>query len=157
MRATRSLAVVGNLISGPFYANTQVPFGISLPEWRTLRLIYDAPGITQTEIADASAQHIMTLSRAVRQLTKKGLVEGRVDPDDRRRTQLYATDLGGEMAVEMKRREAVQVRHIIDGITDDEAADLVRILDKLIDHVRTHERPPPPPASRDWRAVIGER
>lgn len=154
LRATRAITVFSNLVSTPFYANSQVPFGVSLPEWRALREIQDHPGITQTEIAERTAQHIMTLSRSVRQLTRKGLVEGRVDPDDRRRTQLYTTESGSEMAAEMKRREAVQVHHIISGITDAEADELIRIVDKLIEHVRTTERPVPPPVSRDWRALV---
>jgi hypothetical protein len=58
------------------------------------------------------------------------------------------------MAREMKHREAVQVRHIIDGITDEEVEALVRIVDKLTDHVRTTERPAPPAASRDWRGIV---
>ncbi|HEX6195370.1 MAG TPA: MarR family winged helix-turn-helix transcriptional regulator [Jiangellaceae bacterium] len=154
VRVTRTLIVLANLISAPYYVNTQEPFGITLPEWRALREICEHPGITQTEIAEQTAQHIMTLSRSVRQLTNKGLIDGRVDPDDRRRTHLHPTPLAAEMAAEMRHREAVQVRHIVDGITDDEADQLVRIVDKLIDHVRTSERPDAPPASRDWRAII---
>lgn len=151
---TRALIVLTNLIGAPFYVNTQVPFGITLPEWRALRLIYEVPGISQTEIAEDSAQHIMTLSRSVRQLSRKGLVEGRTDPDDRRRTRLFTTPIGSEMAMEMKHREAVQVRHIINGISNDEVEDLARIVAKLTEHVRTTERPPPPPASRDWRGIV---
>lgn len=154
VEATRSITVFTNLVSAPFYANSQVVFGISLPEWRTLREIHARPGVTQTEIAELTAQHIMTLSRSVRQLTKKGLIEGEVDLDDRRRTQLFATSSGTDLAAEMQRREAIQVRHIIGGISDDEADELVRIVDKLIAHVRTTERPSPPPVSRDWRAII---
>lgn len=154
LQATRAITVFTNLVSTPFYANSQVPFGISLPEWRTLREIHTHPGITQTEIAERTAQHIMTLSRSVRQLTRKALVEGRVDPDDRRRTQLFTTRSGSEMAAEMQRREAVQVRHIISGISNEEVDQLIRIVDKLIAHVRTTERPVPPPVSRDWRAII---
>lgn len=154
LRVTRSLIVLANLVSAPYYINTQVPFGVSLPEWRALREICDHPGISQTEIAEQTAQHIMTLSRSVRQLTKKGLIEGRVDPDDRRRTRLFTSPLGQEMAIEMKHREAVQTRHIIDGITGDEADELARIVGKLIDHVRTSDRPDPPEASRDWQAIL---
>lgn len=154
LRATRAITVFSNLVSVPFYANSQVPFGISLPEWRALREIHNDPGITQAEMADRTAQHIMTVSRSVRQLTRKALVEGRVDPDDRRRTQLFTTQLGGEMAAEMEHREAVQVRHIVAGISADEAEQLIRIVDKLIRHVRTTERPTPPPVSRDWRAIV---
>ena len=154
VRVTRSATVLVNLVSAPFYTNSQVPYGISLPEWRALREISAHPGITQTEIAEQTAQHIMTLSRAVRHLTKLGLIEGHVDPDDRRRTRLYTTELGEEMAIEMQHREGVQARHIVDGITPDEVDELLRIVAKLVHHVRTSERPPPPPASRDWRAAI---
>jgi DNA-binding MarR family transcriptional regulator len=154
IRVTRSLTVLSNLVSAPFYVNTQVPFGISLPEWRALREIGEHPGISQTEIAEQTAQHIMTLSRSVRQLTRKGLIEGRVDPDDRRRTQLFTTELGQELAVEMIHREGVQTRHIVDGITTDEVDELRRIIAKLVDHIRTSERPAPPKASRDWRKII---
>jgi DNA-binding MarR family transcriptional regulator len=154
VRVTRSLSVLMNLVSAPFYVNTQVPFGISLPEWRALREVCDHPGTTQTDIAERSAQHIMTLSRSVRQLTRKGLIEGEVDPDDRRRTQLFPTRLGEEMAREMKHREGVQTRHIVDGITHDEVEELQRIIAKLVHHVRTSERPAPPAASRDWRTII---
>lgn len=154
VHVTRSLIVLSNLVSAPFYVNTQVPFGISLPEWRALREICDHPGITQTEIADQTAQHIMTLSRSVRQLVRKGLIEGRIDPADRRRTQLFTTDLGQEMALEMKHREGVQTRHIVDGITREEVDELRRIIAKLVDHVRTSDRPQPPEASRDWRSIV---
>lgn len=154
LRATRAVTVFSNLVSTPFYVNSQVPFGVSLPEWRALREIHRQPGITQTEIAERTAQHIMTLSRAVRQLTTKSLIEGRVDPEDRRRTQLFTTETGAAMATEMERREAVQVSHIMTGITEGEADELIRIVDKLIEHVRSTERPVPPPVSRDWRAIV---
>lgn len=154
VRVTRSLTVLSNLVSAPFYVNTQVPFGISLPEWRALREICEHPGITQTEIADQTAQHIMTLSRSVRQLLRKGLIHGEVDPNDRRRTQLFTTRLGEELSQEMQHREGIQTRHIVDGVTADEVDELQRIVAKLVHHVRTSERPDPPAASRDWRAII---
>jgi DNA-binding MarR family transcriptional regulator len=154
IRVTRALTVLSNLVSAPFYVNTQVPFGISLTEWRALREIGAQPGITQTEIAEQTAQHIMTLSRSVRQLIRKGLIEGRVDPDDRRRTQLFTTDLGQELTDEMIHREGVQTRHIVNGIAPEEVDELSRIVAKLVHHVRNSERPAPPEASRDWRTII---
>jgi DNA-binding MarR family transcriptional regulator len=157
LRAARELIVLSNMISAPFFVNTQVPFGVTISEWRALRHVCEHPGITQSEIAEESAQSIMTLSRAVGQLMRKRLVEGRTDPDDRRRTLLFATDLGYEMTSEISRREAIQARHAFAPLTESELAVLRSLVDRITSHIRTSTRPNPPPASRDWKAMIEER
>jgi DNA-binding MarR family transcriptional regulator len=68
--------------------------GGSIREVRVLRIIDDYPGIGFAEIVRATRLDRSLVSRLIQSLLKQGLIERRGAPDDARRYELHATELG---------------------------------------------------------------
>ncbi|WP_246533800.1 MarR family winged helix-turn-helix transcriptional regulator [Microbacterium flavescens] len=85
------------------------------------------------EIADAVGVDQPRASRLVQQAFGLGLVRREADPDDARRTRVALTDAGAALVRGFRgeRREAIDTA--LAGFTDDERADLARLLTKLAD------------------------
>ncbi|MHC2998366.1 MarR family winged helix-turn-helix transcriptional regulator [Microbacterium sp. HJ5] len=85
------------------------------------------------EIADAVGVDQPRASRLVQQAAQLGLVRREADPDDARRTRVALTDAGTALVRGFRgeRREAVDTA--LAGFTDDERAELARLLTKLAD------------------------
>lgn len=143
-----------NIISSHFYARTEVPFGISLSEWRVLRSVILSAGTAQTEIASWEGLNVMNVSRAVAGLKRKGLVEIRQDPSDRRRTMLFPTERGADIGLEIAERERLVYDHVFDLLSDEELAQLDGLLGRVNEALRERTLPDPPAPTRDWAAVL---
>ena len=85
------------------------------------------------EIADAVGVDQPRASRLVQQAVQLDLVRREADPDDARRTRVALTDAGTRLVRGFRgeRREAVDAA--LAGFTDDERAELARLLTKLAD------------------------
>ncbi len=143
-----------NMISGCYFHRTERPFRVSLPEWRVLRSVILTPGIAQGEVATSEGLNVMNVSRAVAGLRRKGLIDVEADPEDRRRTMLSATDTGRELGADIADRERLVYEHVFSVLSQDEVQRLDELLDRVNSSLRTTPLPDPPPASRDWAAVI---
>jgi DNA-binding MarR family transcriptional regulator len=64
------------------------PYGVRVPEWRVLGLLYSRRGLSMSEVADAAAIDPTTLSRTVAQLVKSSLVVRLSRVGDKRVTRL---------------------------------------------------------------------
>ena len=85
------------------------------------------------EIAEAVGVDQPRASRLVQQAVQLGLVRREVDPEDARRSRVAVTDAGAALARGFRgeRREAIDTA--LAGFTDEERADLARLLTKLAD------------------------
>lgn len=85
------------------------------------------------EIADAVGVDQPRASRLVQQAVQLDLVRREADPDDARRTRVALTDAGTRLVRGFRgeRREAIDAA--LSGFTDDERAELARLLTKLAD------------------------
>ncbi|NNC80566.1 MAG: winged helix-turn-helix transcriptional regulator [Acidimicrobiales bacterium] len=145
-----------NMITGHFYRRTEQPLGVSLPEWRVLRSVLLHPGTSQGEVAGLEGLNVMNVSRAVAGLRRKGLVDVQPDPEDRRRTMLSATEVGEGIGADIATREGMVYEHVFSVLSRDEVEHLDEVLDRVNEALREVALPDPPPASRDWAAVIEE-
>lgn len=108
---------------------------LTLAQSRALIHIDRNPGIRQVELAERLEVQPITLARLVDQLENSGLAERRPHPCDRRAYQLYTTPaadrylkgLGG--ILDGIREDAFA------GLTEDEQAALLRILEKINDNL----------------------
>lgn len=150
------LHAFSNMVSSTFYQRTEVPFGISLPEWRVLQEVIASPGASQGEVAAAHGLNVMTVSRAVSGLVRKGLVDALTDPTDRRRRLLEATQLGIEIGVDIAERASLMYGHIFDALSHEELETLDVLIGKVNDVLRQRNFPELPDASRDWADVLRE-
>ncbi|HAN25484.1 MAG: MarR family transcriptional regulator [Microbacterium sp.] len=87
--------------------------------------------LTVSEIAEAVGVDQPRASRLVQQCVDLGLVRREADPDDARRTRIVVTEQGRTLArgFRIDRREAVETA--LAAFTDDERAELARLLAKL--------------------------
>ena len=89
--------------------------------------------LTVSELGDAVGVDQPRASRLVQQGVELGLVRREADPDDARRTRIALTDQGRAIVRGFRgeRREAVD--SALAAFTDDERAELARLLVKLAD------------------------
>ena len=67
------------------------PYDISNEQGLLLKYVYDTPGVTQTQIAEDLNKDKTTITRMVDTLVKKGKLERKVSPEDRRAFHIYIT------------------------------------------------------------------
>jgi DNA-binding MarR family transcriptional regulator len=88
------LAVLANAVSRAIAQRYEAEFGLSIPEWRVMALLGAEPGLTASEVAEATPMDKVAVSRAVRSLVAAGRVRATADRDDARRQRLALTPAG---------------------------------------------------------------
>ncbi len=88
------LAVLANAVSRAFAARYEAEFGLTIPEWRVMALLGASPGLTATEVAEATPMDKVAVSRAVRGLSDAGRLRATADGADGRRQKLALTPAG---------------------------------------------------------------
>ena len=76
---------------------SEAGLGLTPGEGRTLSHAFRAGGVRQNVLAERMGVEAMTLSGALDRLEARGLIERRVDPDDRRAKTVHLTTAGEEM------------------------------------------------------------
>ena len=130
------LAVLANAVSRAIARRYEDEFGLSIPEWRVMALLGVSPGLTASEVADATPMDKVAVSRAVRGLMDAGRVRATADAADGRRQRLSLTPAGAAIyrrIVPLAR--ALEEQLIADLDARDRAA-----LDDLIDRLEVAAR-----------------
>lgn len=86
------ITVLSNYISRPHYENIGEKTGINISEWRILLSVGSNPGIMQSEIADVTGLHKMTISRSLKSL--KTYLILKPHSEDRRRRIVFLSPQG---------------------------------------------------------------
>ena len=88
------LNYIASFYAVPFYLALEQRIGISRPEYVILFCAIHRPGVSAAEIVTATGRPKNSISFAVTQLEKKGLIVRRPDNVDSRRMELRATGSG---------------------------------------------------------------
>ena len=88
------LTVLANAVSRAIARRYEDEFGLSIPEWRVMALLGATPGLTATEVAEATPMDKVAISRAVRALSDAGRLTATADGADGRRQLLALTAAG---------------------------------------------------------------
>ena len=96
-------------------------------------LVAASGSLSVSEIADAVGVDQPRASRLVQQAAQMGLVAREPDPDDARRTRVRLTPEGEGLVTGFRGRRRDAVRSALASFTDDELADLARLLEKFAD------------------------
>ena len=150
------LHAFSNMVAGTFYKRTEVPFGVSLSEWRVLQEAIASPNTSQGQVAIEHGLNVMTVSRAVSGLVRKGLIVAHPDPQDRRRRLLEPTELGMELGADMAVRARMMYGHMFGTLSRVELETLEVIMAKVNAVVREGAFPELPEVSRPWADILGE-
>lgn len=121
-----------NWMSGKFQAFLK-SYGISSAQFNILRILRGQnpkPASIQL-LKERMLDKNSDCSRIVDRLVKKVLVERKVCKDDRRQADIFITQKGLELLSELDKHTDRLNKNLLIGITENEAAEVNRILDKL--------------------------
>lgn len=90
------LSVLTNTISQGIAAAYRDRFDINTTEWRILAVLGRYPGLTASDVVERTAMDKVAISRAVKSMEKKKLLERIPDEKDRRRNRLTLTPGKGQ-------------------------------------------------------------
>jgi DNA-binding MarR family transcriptional regulator len=96
-----------------------------------LRTLDETGALSIHSLAERVGLDGSTVTRQVATLLRGGLAERRVDPGDRRSCQVTPSDRGRRLMGEVRRRRTERFEELLTGWTEQERADLGRILAKL--------------------------
>ncbi|WP_063759966.1 MarR family winged helix-turn-helix transcriptional regulator [Streptomyces sclerotialus] len=105
-----------------------------------------------TDLAADALLDLSTVSRQVRSLVERGLVERYPDPEDRRGTLLRATGAGHVAFEEYRRQRDSKLAAVLEPWPEEDRAHLVRLMGRLNDDLEEARHAPSPhssPESRD--------
>jgi DNA-binding MarR family transcriptional regulator len=104
---------------------------VSLMEWRTLALIEHLQPVTLRALTDYASTDKAQISRIVSGLTQRGMVQRRAHSTDARSAELSLTAAGARTARGLAQAAQARDQALRATLSEDEARQLVAILDKL--------------------------
>ena len=126
------LSLLTNTISQGMAQGYRLLHDISVTEWRVLAVLGRFPGLTASEVAERTAMDKVAISRAVKSLEEKGLLERRTDVADRRRQRLVITRDAGQAVL----REVIPMAQryeaeLVGALDRNELSRLLKLVTKL--------------------------
>jgi DNA-binding MarR family transcriptional regulator len=111
--------------------------GISTAGYTALTVLQNRPGITSSELARRSFVRAQTMAETIAALSDAGFVRREKDPAHGRQILLFITESGIERVAALASDVAALEAHLLDSLSGDEPAILLRALrsvrDALVD------------------------
>jgi len=137
------LSLLTNTISQGMAQSYRNRHDISITEWRVLAVLGRFPGLSASEVVERTAMDKVAISRAVRSLEEKVLLERRIDPEDRRRQSLFITGGAGQVVlrevIPLARRYEAELLGTLDGKELDQLLKLMTRLQAAAMEVNARE------------------
>lgn len=135
--APNSTSTIGYLIAdlsrlyGRVFDRRAAHLGLTRVQWRALKRIHQAEGISQTALADLMDMEPIAVGRVIDRLQKAGFVERRSDPDDRRVWRLHLSSQSTQV-MEAIEQVSVGVREdSIAGVDPGELQTALKVLSQI--------------------------
>jgi DNA-binding MarR family transcriptional regulator len=126
------LSLLSNTISQGISITYRKEFGLSVMEWRVIAILGRFPGLTASEVMERGAMDKVAVSRAVKKLQEKRLVERSEHSADRRRLPLSLSPRKGWALYRKVVPQAMAYEKALKGVLDqEELAALNQIMGKL--------------------------
>jgi len=125
------LSVLTNRVSNAISASYRDRFGLSVTEWRVIAILGRYPGLSATGVAGRGEMDKVSISRAVRRLMERGLVEREPNDADRRERHLRLSSDGERIHDRIVPEALAFQQRLLALLDDDDAAALDRIIDRL--------------------------
>lgn len=126
------ISFLANFFTGPFYRDLGERHAISRPEFVILLGLSQQPALLARDICLATGLPKNSISRAVSDLLRKGLVAAEVDATDRRAKSLTLTSAGADLLSQVLPAAEARQAAMRRALTADEADHFDRLLIKLI-------------------------
>jgi len=126
------LSLLTNTVSQGIAQSYRQEHDISVIEWRILAVLGRFPGLTASEVVERTAMDKVAISRAVKSLMEKDLLQRKTDKVDRRRMRLFITPVAGQQVLNQVIPRAQQYEQgLLEGLSNSEKKDLDKIIEKL--------------------------
>lgn len=110
--------------------------GLSQARRQLLALIAQAGEISHAALQNQMSLDKATITRLVKGFEAEGLVRRRLDPADNRYTLAALTTAGQRVVAELQAAHDVFQVQLLDGISDDDQAVMLRLLQRLRGNIR---------------------
>ena len=118
-----------------FSANLESQYDVTLNEFQVLMMTGQLGETASHEIADLTGMPIMAISRTVAALDKRGMIERKIDSNNRRRKPINLTGKGQRLFDEMMPTSNLVAKYLFDSLRLDEALSFDHCLQVLLDHI----------------------
>ena len=125
------LSVLSNRISEGIATSYRNRFGLSVTEWRVIAIVGRYPGASATEVAQRSAMDKVAVSRAVRNLLERGLLERQDSDSDRRAKHLTLSEPGQDVYDRIVPEARAYEQRLLAALSPEDRAALDRAIDRL--------------------------
>lgn len=126
------------------------PLGLTRAQWRALKRIERAEGLTQAQLADDLEMEPIAIGRVLDRLQAAGFIERRNDPHDRRCWRLYLAQRSGAVMDDVDRIAAGLRREMLGRLPARDLDVAERVLDAIKDTLlRMESDAQPAPRRRD--------
>ena len=125
------LTLLANKISSGASAIYRPKFGVGITDWRIMALLAVEPWIVAGRVCDVTGLDKGAVSRSLRDLAQRGLVEVEVDAADQRRQLIALTRKGVLLHDRMVDIAVERERQLLGALSPDEQAALIDFLQRL--------------------------
>ncbi len=112
-------------------------FGLTVPEWRILARLAENAHMNARDLGDIAFMDKSKVSRAVKQMDEKGLLEKEKDPKDNRATYLSLSPEGKKLYSQIVPKALDWENTVINTLSAAEYRDFVGTLEKLEKQLET--------------------
>ena len=130
------LSLVSQSVSRMIAQEYENKFGLSMTQWRVLVIICNSPPLTANDIGAKSLLDKMTISRAVKSLRERSMINAKLVETDGRKRLLSVTALGRQIYEDVLPIALSYENELLNSITDSERETLEKILEKLLQKTR---------------------
>ncbi len=109
-------------------------FQITIDQWLVLKVLTENPGIMQQEIAERVFKDNASVTRIIELLVKADYLERKINPDDRRKSNLKVTSKGRKIISEVQNVVLENRANALSGITQAELETVQRVLLKITEN-----------------------
>ena len=110
---------------------TLAPFGITSGQWNALNQLDEHGAMTQKDLAELLRKEPATVARLLDRLVKRGLVQRKPHPKDRRANIVENTPDASKLLVEIQPAVVARATQNAEGIYDDDLAVFFDVLDRV--------------------------
>ncbi len=103
-------------------------YELTPPQFALLGFLWQADGLTQTELSEKGQIDRTTLGGLIDRLEKNGLVQRRKHPQDRRAYKIYLTGHGRELEGPLTECAQRTLARLTNGLSEQEVGELRRML-----------------------------
>jgi MarR family transcriptional regulator for hemolysin len=114
--------------------------GLTRAQWRALKLVGRTPGLTQAQLSEELDMEAIAVGRVLDRMEAAGFIERRPDPHDRRCWRLYPAGESPAAMVEMKRIADRLNAEILEGVSDEDFATVMRVLAAVKENLHALDR-----------------